>query len=138
MANKETLKSRARIAAKFSILMRQQDFLAAPAKNLPTDSNGEYTVIVAADFESAVVTIHRMETVGERHATLVTEIDGKLTITTFEGHYRASASHESVDVPGGLTVREWLSNARSSKGKMYSASGSEFEAEISSLVLENA
>jgi len=135
MATKETLKARAKIAAQFSLLMRDPKFFARAEKVIPKDSDGEFTVIIAASFESAALTIHRMEQVGESEATLVTDLDDMLDITSFQGRRGNGIAADTVDVPGGMTVREWLEMVKENKHRAFGAHGSEFAAELSNLSL---
>ena len=142
MASKETLKSRAHIAARFSALMRTPKFYEAASEVMPVDSQGEYSVIVADPSESAVVTIHRMEQLHEQALTLVTILDDRVNVTFFRVARKSSSSEapvagntqETVDVTGGMTVEDWLLAIDVfGEGKPFTLSGSEFASELTSM-----
>ncbi|NWL35184.1 hypothetical protein [Paenarthrobacter nitroguajacolicus] len=145
MANKETLKSRANIAARFSALMRSPRFYDEARNIMPVDSHGEYSVIVADPTESAVVTIHRMEQLHEPALTLVTILNERVNVTFFRTHRKpednqhrvdAEPARDIVDVTGGMTVEDWLMAIDVfGSAKPFTVSGSEFAAELTAMTM---
>ncbi|QOT16021.1 hypothetical protein [Paenarthrobacter sp. YJN-5] len=146
MASRETLKSRAKIAARFSALMRTQKFYEAASEMMPVDSQGEYSVIVADPAESAVVTIHRMEQLREQALTLVTVLDERINVTFFRISDNAGpdtkevdqSSDDVVDITGGMSVKDWLMAIDVfGEGKPFTVSGREFAAELTPMTMTN-
>lgn len=139
METRKTLTERAWLASTFSKMMHNDEFRARAEKVMPKDSDGDYSIIVMAPKEPAVLAFHRMESLDEKTLTLVSSIDGKVHAFFFRRREASSPRPRVQDLPGGLTVEGWLRMAKEHDEPVtYSASGSEFAADLASSELEYA
>lgn len=136
MEAKKTLTERARLASVFSQMMHNAEFRERAERVMPKDSLGDYSILVMAPHEPAVMAFHRMESLGEKTLTLVSSIDGRVHAFFFKRREPGSPVR-SHDLTGGLTVEGWLRMAKENDGPTtFSAGGSEFAADLASSELE--
>lgn len=128
MANKETIDKRAKLSAGFSYYLLTSKNADNAIENMVEGPDGDRPIIVAAPFESAVVTFHRMQQASHLGATVVTSVDDVGCVRFFSATSDSSDSKvPNTDLHGGMTTEEWFRVMEESTGSMaFTANGSEF------------
>lgn len=126
MERKEIAATRAEIARRVSILMARPQFYRDLVEMGGLDEDGEIPMIVAGEDESAVVTLHRLEALHVEDVILATT-NGPNTVSTIGVRCREveTASSDSIDLVGGMTVRDWLDMVKGQPGASFTSSGSD-------------
>ena len=135
MADRNTLAARTRIATALSEWLSAPGTLNAQRREyLDLLDRGQAVGIAAAEFESAALTVHRMERHQVPVVILATEIDGKPVITAMAVSQGVAAGRTLFDIPGGFTVRDWFERMQNATvEESFAAHGSEFTAAISAM-----
>lgn len=126
MERKEVVAARADIARKVSSLMSRPQFYRDLVEMGGLDEDGDVPMVVAGEDESATLTLHRLESLNIERVILATT-NGPTTIHMVGLLNRESdePSESSIDLIGGMTVRDWLDMAKTHPGSTYTASGTD-------------
>jgi len=134
MASKETVTERGRIALGVSSYIRDPENSEVHFEGPRANESREIAVVPAAEFESMAVTLHRIETTGQKHVVLATRFDGMGRFIELLCNHDVVSTDTVTDLPGRVTVREWFEKyGDDTTEQVFTSNGSEFAMEINRL-----
>lgn len=138
----QTVSDRARLAIGFSVLATGPIIDGNdPFDALEWPEGQDIVAVAAATYESAALTMHRIEALHERHVVLVTDYgtndQGQKMVVAFPmtvGPNLGADGTPVSSVPGQMTVGEWVAVMDANPGPMvFQANGAEFAATINAI-----
>ncbi|WDF32214.1 hypothetical protein PTW37_10040 [Arthrobacter agilis] len=109
MESEATSKERAKVAQGVVMLMLQPDFGQRLANLNYRDADGGVPIIAAGADESAVVTLHRIESADHERMMLASMRDGRIRICNVDQRKGRPALPDRIEIVGGTTVWDWMS-----------------------------